>query len=704
VRFLQPPFSASNLISFSFDPKTDFSTGYVVADISLTHPFPGLDKYTGFDVRGVCIGNGSIHGVKDPGIFCGGKDDLRLINADGFTRWFNPTEFTTYGTILGFTVGAKGTPSTDFSATLNAYKYYCEGLGKDTQIADFFADPGCPNPRGFFPVGSKLTRTFELQFPVPGGVPVYRFQYAVVASWEPPLVNPPSIPEDFTLSANCHEAYVISAVDLSTLYYVDPSTAGGYLSMVVTVYDHQGVQNSGGVHDEIAGISMESQGNLIDGNLAVFEGATLDSALLESNAVFARYSLAVPEPQVNPTESGDMPIMVAVESADPAGYDSGIPGFAFPDGALAAYRLVPVHVDNEAPPPLWEVEVVDSGLSPSLQFNSDGEPCISYHRTGSNCDLMYARRVSGVWQSELVEDLPSESDIFDGTSLDFNPAAGSPSISYLHFSPVGGAFDGKLWFADRSSGSWIAEQVTDDGDVGQHSSLCYDDMGYPCIAYHEYIPFNGGVKAALLMWPVWSIDYVDSDPGETGGVCPSLDFDSLQRPHVSYGAGGGAPGEGELRYGYHDTVSWTIKTIDTGIGGAYPYNGIFTSIKVNIVDSPCIAYRDAINGDLKYAEWKVSDWSIETVDSDGDVGYWCSLALGGSYTPHISYHDLTNHRVKHAVRIAPGLWEIEIVDSGLGSVTGDSDAYTSIDVDSSGKVGIAYYDALNSNLKYAEPQ
>jgi len=377
TRFMQPPSSKKHLLGIAVDNfLTDWTTGHVVVDVSFTHPFPGLDTYTGFDVRGVCIGNGSIPTVSDPGVIYAGEGDLRVLNADGFTRWFNPSEFTTYGTIFGFTLGKLGTPSYNFTATLNGYKYFCHGLDKNSDLASFFSDPSCPNPRGYFPSGATLVRRYDLQFPAPSGTPQYKFQYAIVASWLPPDIEPPTnIPDDFSISANCAEAYLITATDQSTLYYVNELDKGGDLILDLTVYDHQGVLNSAGVSDEVAAIHLETQNGLIIGNLATFEGVSLDSALVESNEKYARYILTVPQSQTHPTAPGDYPVLIAVESSNPDSYDPGYPGFVFPPGRLASYLFTKVKVSSESTkvPPVAVAKLVDDDNSifagQSLQFD-----------------------------------------------------------------------------------------------------------------------------------------------------------------------------------------------------------------------------------------------------------------------------------------------------------------------------------------------
>jgi hypothetical protein len=64
--------------------------------------------------------------------------------------------------------------------------------------------------------------------------------------------------------------------------------------------------------------------------------------------------------------------------------------------------------------------------------------------------------------------------------------------------------------------------------------------------------------------------------------------------------------------------------------------------------NPHISYYDASNGDLKYAYWDGSQWQIEVVESDGQVGEWTSLALDSAGNPHISYYDRSKGHLKYA--------------------------------------------------------
>ena len=349
TQFMQPPTASQQLMSIYIDPSSDFTTGYVVVDVTFTHPFPGLDMFTGFDVRGACIGDGAEQGIIDPQIRYGGEDDLRVLNADGLTRWFNSQEFSTYETMFGYTRGKLGTPSDNWLATLNGYRYFCDDLGKEEDLFEFFTDPLCVNPRGFFSAGENLTRRYELQFSLDSGVPDYRFQYAVVANWEAPDVDPPvNIPDDFPLNANCHEAFAFFASDQSDMFYIEGEGEGGSLNLTLRVLDHQGAADLSQYADEISAIHLETPDGLIDGGMASFEGADLASAIVDITESGIEYFLTVDA--VTPYANGDFPVLVVIESSDPNDYDSGLPGFAYPvNAALAAYSMASVYVDDEAP-------------------------------------------------------------------------------------------------------------------------------------------------------------------------------------------------------------------------------------------------------------------------------------------------------------------------------------------------------------------
>ncbi len=53
-------------------------------------------------------------------------------------------------------------------------------------------------------------------------------------------------------------------------------------------------------------------------------------------------------------------------------------------------------------------------------------------------------------------------------------------------------------------------------------------------------------------------------------------------------------------------------------------------------------------------------WTIETVDSGGDVGGYTSIAIGSSIAfpdkVHIVYYDFTNKELKHATKACYYFW------------------------------------------------
>ena len=162
----------ANIVIYEDDPEV----WGVDVDFKLFHPMPGLPQYDIYDVLGVliCDSSGSIE-YNDLDIPIE-RDDTFVKNPDGYTRWFNPTEFTEENIVGYFTGGYQNYAG---NATLNPYKYYSMGLGVDDDAFDFLASAN--NHDGIFTTG--LGRKMELVFPLLPE-PWVKFGYAVVVAWE----------------------------------------------------------------------------------------------------------------------------------------------------------------------------------------------------------------------------------------------------------------------------------------------------------------------------------------------------------------------------------------------------------------------------------------------------------------------------------------------------------------------------------------
>ncbi len=342
TQFMQPPSSPVHMVNISIGGGSDPATGFFEIDITLNHPFPGMNQFNGFDVRGILLTDGSVSGDHDSSVLRGGPDDTCLLNADGYTRWWNYPEFTSYGSIFGYTEGGLAPPNQP-TATVNPYRYFAEGLDAVAPVADLD-----PSTRGFFPtMPGSHKRTYEIQFKM-DPTPVFDFQYAVDASWEQPDPSgAPNYPQDsFPLSANCQEAYTMSVSDAgSTAYYVGPSELGGELVLDIEVYDWQAAENPGGVPAEVAGIWLE--GPILGGAFDVLSASTI---LPGSTSVSSVYEVTIGA--LDLTQAGVETLFCTVESASPSTYQPQVPGgenFDYPDSPLAAYFTLNVLISDEPP-------------------------------------------------------------------------------------------------------------------------------------------------------------------------------------------------------------------------------------------------------------------------------------------------------------------------------------------------------------------
>ena len=131
--------------------------------------------------------------------------------------------------------------------------------------------------------------------------------------------------------------------------------------------------------------------------------------------------------------------------------------------------------------------------------------------------------------------------------------------------------------------------------------------------------------------------------------------------------------------------------------------GDYTSIAIGINGNPVISYQDVSNDDLKVAACTTPDCSgtatITTIDSANRVGYWTSIAIGNNGKPVISYYDILSRNLKVAACTSTdctGTATITTIDSD-----GDVGQFTSIAIGATGLPVISYYDSTNTDLKAA---
>jgi len=389
TKFLHPPLAPINLLTLAVQPETNFPSGYVVLNVGIKHPFPATNL-RGFDVMGIFMPPvGAGHSGWDPDLTwpaIGDPNVAELLNPDGYTRWWNQVEFTSYETIFGYNEGAMAVPGFESTSTLNPFKYFADGFGPETE---FNTENLMMSDRGSFDTVNPgiVVRRYEIQFPVTGPTPDWRFKYAISASyWGPDgMYTPPAPTEDFPLSANRTEAVLIEVEDGgSTAFYENESAYGGDIVIDLKITDWQGMDSMQGPIPEISGIYAESP-TLFDGvvNLLDTGGFAYEPPGPTTDVVGCTIH------DVTPTGTTGQYVYIIVTSAEPVDYSVQLPdvtGFDYPeDAVLAAFTLWEAQIANIGPqenlPPVADASLTEPTEGPSpLHVNLD--PSASYDVDG----------------------------------------------------------------------------------------------------------------------------------------------------------------------------------------------------------------------------------------------------------------------------------------------------------------------------------
>jgi hypothetical protein len=265
-------------------------------------------------------------------------------------------------------------------------------------------------------------------------------------------------------------------------------------------------------------------------------------------------------------------------------------------------------------------------------------------------------------------------------------AQGAPAIAWL----VEEVDEGFVSYAAEAEG-WAEDRFIEGyfyGPIG----LDFDAAGNPHIAYHDhqdttFQPDKGDLVLAVRGSEGWDINTAADDGHDGWDSTVVVADDGVVR------AAGVDPAQFESEEGveYYELTDgeWEVTAIGTG-PVEYEWN---ISLDVDPDGSPALTYFDHINQDLVFAARDGEAWSLETIDSEGDVGRFSSLAIDAGGTAHVSYYHVDSGTVRYATN-AGGAWSVEDVDTLDAVEIGFTGArrITDIDVDSAGIPNIAFAD------------
>lgn len=353
VAFLNQMMIPMNGITFDSIVIHDDDPSFIGVDLefSVYHPFPGYDQYNAYDLLGVVIGDGSDTMTYDGLRVARHGTDLWMNNPDGYTRWFNPTEFTTE-MIFGYTSG--GWQNYAGNANLNPYKYYSKHLGKDDNLWSYLT--GDNNWDGFFESGAG--RTMELEFPLsPDGIGIM-FGYAVVVEWEEQGPTGPYYP------VHRKEALAASTMQSPDVWYNETDGSGGDLILDIDLWAWEYQPST---------IKIESS------VLAGIETFDFDTYAAPGGENYSTWHVEAGAATLHSADDHFCWVIAEYEGFD---YKNGVEHIPSPDGPLASFFRYDVEVlpepENSSPTcnltsdPDVDGEIYEGWIPVEITFDSNG--------------------------------------------------------------------------------------------------------------------------------------------------------------------------------------------------------------------------------------------------------------------------------------------------------------------------------------------
>ena len=451
------------------------------------HPFPTIPQYKVYDFMGVIISDGD-QTLKYKTLKVGKQgNNTYMTNADGYTRWFNPTEFTTeliFGWAPGGIQNAKG------NAKVNPYKYYAKGLTKDADVWAFLTGP--TNNEGVWQTAAG--RTMSLEFPTPPAGDGLTFAYAAVCCWEEQGDGP------YT-PYHRDEVIACNATVTDNIWY-DGASYGGNLIVDFDLFAWDEQPSVVKIESTVHTTSMDVTDPPVPGGIH-YSTYSFDEAVNKA---------------LTTTEGHEFWII-----AESTGYNYvNIVGVPAASGPLAAFFRYPLFVADE---PYNERPIIDSGVSGPTEV---GTGTATYNVTAHDVEgdpLTYSWTVT-----DLSTGLPATG--YDGVPGD---GAGNLDVTFGDIGVLGDMFDIDCVVSDpfgSSDADTLTVEITNnppvidsgvDGEefpffagVETYSVTAHDDDGDP-LTYSWTVSFGGTPDPAYDGVPGDGAGNLDVDWGAIGG-------------------------------------------------------------------------------------------------------------------------------------------------------------------------------------------
>jgi hypothetical protein len=304
-------------------------------------------------------------------------------------------------------------------------------------------------------------------------------------------------------------------------------------------------------------------------------------------------------------------------------------------------------------------------------------PAIGYYRPGSG-------------QVKLATwDEPWTLNPLDFVSQPVTDLAVAAGTQYQHVSYYD-ADNNRLLYSYWNGAVWTTEVVDEAGNVGRYNDLMLagHSDGSPWIAYWDDTSLRVKLARPVINSVLWDIFPNNAGPvlnSNSGPLSAAILPNSIG---VSYYDG--VSGDLRLAVWNSATAAWTDERVD----GLSAEVGRLNAVQADWTeDIPVVAYYDETNDAIRFAYETTGGWQIQTAVAQAGGATSLALELGFNSRHHARIAYTTGSGALNVAVLRNGLWQLEIVESGLPVL---SDVSLTRDT----RLHLAYLHATNG-LQYA---